>query len=399
MRDPDAQAYARIVEEAANWLEKIERTISEKEAQALRAWLRSKAHREAIVERCKRWHGPEILAVLGELVPLETLGDRVERQYGRLVLAIVLGVTGIATLTVLTAVSRNIPSTDAQGNPLRADTFVRTKVGEQKTIKLPDGGSILLNTRTAAYLNYEPHSRHITLLAGEAAFHAKHDPARPLTVFAGGRTFEVLQGDARFNLRKLTREQVELTVLQGQVHAHNARLGSLSPALLRARVRSGAYTFGALEGGILGPGWQSPWTLSSEEIERRVVWQSGRIVFDNDYLEDALREVERYTPWRFEVAQQELHAVRVTAMFKVGDTAEVRQYLRDQLRISSRQTEAGAIVLTRMADRTPAGTAPGRSGGPRSAVGSQKPKEERAYIDCLPNYSCRRLDDAAYVRF
>jgi transmembrane sensor len=357
MRDPDDQAYARIVEEAANWLEKIERTISKEEGQALRVWLKTGSHREAIVERCKRWHGPEILAVLGELVPLETLADRVERQYGRIVLAIVLGVTGIATLTVLTAVSRNIPSTDAQGNPLRAATFVRTTVGEQKTIKLPDGGSILLNTLTAAYLNYEPSSRHVTLLAGEAAFHAKYDPARPFTVFAGGRRFEVLQGDARFNLRKLTREQVELTVLQGQVHAHNARLGSLSPALLRARVRSGAHTFGASDGGTLGPGWQSPWTLSAEEIERRVAWQSGQMVFDNSYLEDVLREVERYTPLRFEVAHQELHTVRVSAMFKVGDIAAVQRYLRDKLRISSRQTEAGMIVLTRMADRTPASTA------------------------------------------
>jgi transmembrane sensor len=397
MRDPGDRTYARIVEEAANWLEKIERTISEKEAQALRAWLRSKAHREAIVERCKRWHGPEILAVLGELVPLETLGDRVERQYGRLVLAISLGVTGIATLTILAAVSRNIPSTDAQGNPLRADTFVRTTVGEQKTIKLPDGGSILLNTRTTAYLNYEPGSRHVTLLAGEAAFHAKYDPARPFTVFAGGRRFEVLEGDARLNVRKLTREQVELTVLQGQVHAHNARLGSLSPALLRARVRSGAYTFGASEGGTLGPGWQSPWTLSSEEIERRIAWQSGQIVFDNDYLEDALREVERYTLLRFEVAQQELHAVRLTAMFKVGDIAAVRQYLRDQLRIRSSQTEAGMIVLTRMADRAPASTGKAEVRGLRFAARSRK--TSGAYMDCLPNYSCRRLGDAAHVRF
>ena len=30
---------ARIAEEAANWLEKIERTIDKEEAQSLRAWL------------------------------------------------------------------------------------------------------------------------------------------------------------------------------------------------------------------------------------------------------------------------------------------------------------------------------------------------------------------------
>src|SRR5687768_7455940 len=101
---------ARISEEAANWLEKIERTIGPEEAQALRAWLKLKAHREAIVERCKRWHGPEILAVLGELVPLENFEERVERQYGRLLLGIGMAVTGIATITVLTALARTMPS-------------------------------------------------------------------------------------------------------------------------------------------------------------------------------------------------------------------------------------------------------------------------------------------------
>ncbi len=380
MRDADELAHARILEEAAEWLERIERTVSAEEADALRTWLKLKPHREAIVERCKRWHGPEILAVLGELVPLESLGDRVERQYGRLLLAISLIVTGIATITILTAVARTMPSTDAKGNPLRADKFLNTQVGEQKTIKLPDGGSILLNTRTAVYLNYEPGSRHVTVLAGEAAIHAKYDSARPFTVFAGSRRFEVIEGDARFNLRKLTREQVELTVVQGQVHAHNARMGSLSPAQLRARLKSGAYTFGASEGGTVGPGWQSPWSLPAREIERRVAWQSGRIDLDNEYLADALQEVHRYTPVKFEIAQQELHALRVKATFKVGDIEAVRRYLRDQLRIDLTQREDGTIVLTRMTDRSPAGTA-------------------KIPVDCMSNYSCRRLGDTVNVRF
>jgi transmembrane sensor len=370
---------ARIAEEAANWLEKIERTIDKEEAQSLRAWLKLKSHREAIVERCKRWHGPEILAVLGELIPLESFADRVERQYGRILLAIILGVTGIATITVLSAVSRTLPTRDAHGNPLHANKFIRTAVGEQKTIKLPDGGSIVLNTATGVYLIFEPSSRHVTLLAGEAAFNAKYDPARPFTVFANGRRFEVLDGDARFNLRKTAREQAELTVVEGNVRANNARMGSLSPALIRARVRSGEHTFEASEGGTVGPGWQSPWKLPPEEIRRRVAWQSGQIVLHEEYLEDALREIERYTPLRFEFAQQELSAARLSATFKVGDLEAVRQHLRDRLKIGSRQSEAGTIVLIPLSKLAPPGT-------------------PREHIDCLTNDSCRRLDDTVDVR-
>ncbi len=371
--------HARISEEAANWLEKIERTIGQEEALALRTWLKSKPHREVIVERCKRWHGPEILAVLGEIIPLESFEERVERHYGRLLLGIAMAVTGIATITVLTALARTMPSRDAHGNPLRADKFIRTVVGEQKTIQLPDGGSILLNTVTGVYLIFEPGSRHVTLRAGEAAFHAKYDAARPFTVFAGGRRFEVVEADARFNLRRITPEQVEITVVQGKVRAHNARLGSLSAAQLRAQVSSGEHTFSASEGGAVGPGWQSPCALPSKEVYRRTAWQAGNIVFDNEYLEDALQEVERYTRVRFEISQKELRAQRVSATFKVNDVEAVRRYLREALAISSTATDAGTVVLTKMPQPKPAGPA----------------WEHR---DCLPNYSCRRLGDTANVR-
>lgn len=370
---------ARIMEEAANWLEKIERTIDKQEAQSLRAWLKLKSHREAIVERCKRWHGPEILAVLGELVPLESLGDRVERQYGRIVLAIVLAVTGIATMTVLTAVSRTLPIRDAKGNPLNAREFASTAVGEQKTIKLPDGGSVVLNTSTGVYLIFAPDSRHVTLLEGEAAFDAKYDPARPFSVFVAGRRFEVLDGDARFNLRKTTQEQAELTVVEGKVRANNARLGSLSPALIRARVKSGEHTFAASEGGTVGPGWQSPWALPPEEIRRRVAWQSGQIILHEEYLEDALHEIERYTPLRFELARPELRATRMSGTFKIGDVEAVQHHLRDKMNVGSRQGAAGTIVLIPLARPTPA-------------------DPETEHIDCVTNYSCRRLDDTVDVR-
>lgn len=409
---------ARISEEAANWLEKIERTIDQDEALALRTWLKSSPHREAIVERCKRWHGPEILAVLGELIPLESFAERVERQYGRLLLGIGMAVTGIATITVLTALARTMPNRDAQGNPLRADKFIRTVVGEQKTIQLPDGGSIMLNTLTGVYLLFDPGSRHINLLAGEAAFHVKFDAHRPFTVFASGRRFEVMQGDARFNLRRIGPEQVEITVVQGKVRAHNARLGSLSPAQLRAQVSSGEHTFAASEGGAVGPGWQSPWALSSKEVDRRTAWQTGHIVLDNEYLEDALREVERYTRLRFDISQEELRARRVSGTFKVTDVQAVRRYLRETLAIHSMETDAGTVVLTLLPGASmDAGTGALRDDSlikglksaavcrenSRPSLGADSRSQTpfviaNEHLDCLTNYSCRRLGDTVNVR-
>lgn len=46
---------ARAVEEAAMWLEKLERTLRPTESAQLREWLKVRLHREVIVERCKLW--------------------------------------------------------------------------------------------------------------------------------------------------------------------------------------------------------------------------------------------------------------------------------------------------------------------------------------------------------
>lgn len=381
MSDATNRVHAHIAEEASMWLERIERTISEAEAQALRSWLKSARHREMIVDRCKRWHGPEILAVLGELVPVETLRDRVEKHYGRMVLAIFLAISGIGLMTVLIAVSKVMPGWDPMGNPLRAEAVVETGVGDRKTLALPDGGSILLNTATRVLINYTPHSRDITVLRGEVAFDARYAAERPFLVQAGARVFEVEPGDARFTLRRITQDQVELTVAQGRVQARESRRPpEISPALLRARVAYGSHTFSASQAGTLSAGWQSAWPLSATELERRTAWQSGRMIFEREPLEDALQEVQRYTSMRFILAEPGLGLTRVTATWPVGDVEAVMRHLRRDLHIESRHTTGTEIVLHRMEQ-------------------SDAREEPRASMDCLSNYSCRRLDKAPHVRF
>src|SRR5580704_378072 len=60
----------KISTEAAVWLARLERGLLPQEGSSLRDWLRQPAHREAIVDAAKLWHGPDIIAVLAELVPV-----------------------------------------------------------------------------------------------------------------------------------------------------------------------------------------------------------------------------------------------------------------------------------------------------------------------------------------
>src|ERR1700733_13223733 len=60
----------KIPTEACVWLARLERGLLPQEGITLRDWLRQPAHCEAIVDAAKLWHGPDIIAVLAELVPV-----------------------------------------------------------------------------------------------------------------------------------------------------------------------------------------------------------------------------------------------------------------------------------------------------------------------------------------
>lgn len=259
-----------IDDQAARWLETIERSLKPTDAQALREWLTVAEHRDAIVRRCKLWHGPEVLAVLGQLVPVESMRERVERHYGRMVLAIFLGVSGIGFATVMIAVSKIWPGNDPNGNPLRAEASFQTASDAQRVIRLPDGGTMRLGGSTQVLLSYGPHARDVTLLRGEATFDVIEDPEREFRIHASPRQF-VVERAAHFAVRRIEPELIQLTVVTGEVIAPQSRRRTpLPPDLIRARVDSGAHTFVATEGGTLGLGWQTVDKLNPQELSERL---------------------------------------------------------------------------------------------------------------------------------
>jgi transmembrane sensor len=265
---------SQMVEEAAMWLEKLERSITKEEGEQLRRWLKVRAHRETIADRCKRWHGPEILAALGELIPAEAYAEeRIERRYDRMLIAIVFGVSALALTTVLVAMTRVWSRSDPQHALARSESMFRTGPGERKTIKLPDGSSIVMNELARLQVSYAPRIREVSLLRGEATFDVQNDSARPFIVYAGTRQFDVITR-ALLDIARVTPENSRLIVVRGTVEVPEARVSRpLSPALVREQVRSGSHTFAPREVGSLGPGWFSAAFVRANEIAERLAWQ------------------------------------------------------------------------------------------------------------------------------
>jgi transmembrane sensor len=183
-----------------------------------------------------------------------------------------------------------------------------TTVGEQHTIVLPDRSRMVLNTSTRARVVYRRNSRVIELEQGEATFSVTHDPARPFEVVAAQGTTRAL--GTEFNVLS-AREGVTVSVLSGTVE-----IIAPDAAQDTARAQSVRLTHGQ----ELTYSETSLSQVRMANAARIQAWHAGRIAFENAALEQALAEFNRYTQTPVVVRDASLARLRVTGLFRIGET-------------------------------------------------------------------------------
>lgn len=344
----------QAVEEASQWLERLERTLKGDEVPFFREWLKAPQHREIIVEKCVHWHGPEILAVLYTLIPDAVVAHHLPPRPRRIqsafswILAICL--VGLSTALLL----GNAPWAvfKMSRKEIRVEEIYRTPLGGRREVHLPDGGRIAMNTATDVFVHYGPTFRSASLLRGEAMFDAPQEGSRSFQLYVGTRVIDT--DGARFNVRRRASGESELTVLEGEVTIGYPRVSApKTPAQLRDPI---SYSYGeatvpAAQGGPFGPGWQAFARLTEREVQTRLAWRQGLIIFTDEPLGDAMAETARYVSREFVFADRSLRNVRISGEFRTGDVDSVLRDLRNDLGIGSRTDEQGRIVLTPMRER------------------------------------------------
>lgn len=332
-------------EEVMRWLALLERGLRGNEGEQLREWLKNKAHRTEILDAARLWHGPEIVAVLSGLIPQNELVVRkpeFRRRFNRILGWSTLAVAGVVGVGAMTGFIK-LPFDEAR---LRRDAGVyATSIGERREITLGDNSIVTLNTGSKMSVDYSPASREVLLERGEASFQVTPDPARPFIVRAGMRRFQAT--GTRFNVRVISPQLTELTVTDGTVKVMEAppRLPE-TPAQRRATLLYGETTVQALETAQVEPGFQSVSQLDASEVEARLAWQRGLIIFEDEALQDALAEVDRYTTTRFVLADDKVRQVRIDGSFRTGDVDGLLKSLRDKFRVDWKRDDKGRIVLS-----------------------------------------------------
>ena len=304
---------ADIEEQAAAWLthEDSERWTDVDKA-ARDSWLaQSVVHRVAYLRLQSVWKRSERLAVL-QSAPIPQARTHVSWQSWQSIAA------GFAVLAVMGA-------TGAYWYSHPREVY-RTPIGVHETIHLADGTSVELNTNTQLRTAVTPKRREVVLEQGEAYFQVVHNSARPFVVLAGSERITDL--GTKFLVRR-DGNHVHVIVTQGRVKVEDLDHPQTPPAILSLPnmqvVASNTGTLVVIR--------------TPQQVQRALSWRTGFLEFNQETLEAAAAEFNRYNEKQLVLEGDSVAKTRIGGSFKATNVEAFARLLRDGFGFSIRETD------------------------------------------------------------
>ncbi|MGV9009955.1 FecR family protein [Brevundimonas sp.] len=211
-----------------------------------------------------------------------------------------------------------------------ARTLFSTGVGEQRVVQLADGSSVQLDTDTAVRVRFDGDERLLELERGQALFTVAHEAGRPFVVQAGearvtavGTVFDVQREG----------QGASVTLVSGVVDVAGAGEG--------AEVRRMAA--GQQARLVRGRPITRPVDTAAETS-----WTTGRIVFRDTPLAEAVAEVNRYLPEKITLEAGAASGRPVNGVFRAGDRDAFVSAAAD---VFDLQVERGTGETVRLSER------------------------------------------------
>jgi transmembrane sensor len=340
----------QISEEAAEWLVEFRSGDVDPAGQReFDAWLRaSPEHIRAFIEMAALWHEGggidprrelDLEAIMArarseeriaELSPAQGAGDRgtaareagAQRARNRWRRAAGWAIAA----SVLAAVTATLLLRSGSPSP---QTYI-TGVGETRSILLPDGSKVLLDSKSRLRVSYTAAVRNVELLQGQALFDVLRNPRRPFLVLAGDALVRDL--GTVFDVNRLGHGTV-VTVLEGRV----AIPTPLQPIYLSAGEQV------EVDAGHLPP---QPIRV---DLSAETAWTHGEVVLDSATLTEVAQLFNRYSTRKLVAHDRGAKPLRLSGVFSTNPKFLMR-YLRSRPDIAV--TETGSeIDIVRSASR------------------------------------------------
>ena len=211
-----------------------------------------------------------------------------------------------------------------------------TIIGEQRSIPLPDGSIVHLNTQTDIALHFRQDERVVELITGEALFDVASEPGRPFRVIANGYIAEAV--GTKFNVF-LDAGIVNVAVIEGVV-AFNGNRGvrsSLPTANINIDETISSQEIETmddgrlkLEAGHMVEVKQEIGTaeLSATNQEQVTSWRERNLIFESDSLPTIIAEFNRYNRRQIILAGDDFTHQKFSGMFHADDPDAFIEFLR-----------------------------------------------------------------------
>jgi transmembrane sensor len=185
-----------------------------------------------------------------------------------------------------------------------------TGVGERRSIVLPDGSKVLLDSKSRLRVSYTAATRNVELVQGQALFAVVENPQRPFLVHAGNAL--VRDVGTVFDVNRIGGGTI-VTVVEGRV----AVATPSQPLYLSAGEQLDVH---------LG---QFPLRPTHVDISSETAWTDGQVVLQSATLADVAQVFNRYSARRLVARDLGRKPLRLSGVFSTNPNFLMR-YLRSR---------------------------------------------------------------------
>ena len=321
-----ADPNQRLREEAAQWFARMRGPDAARHQAAFDAWRATPENRETYARLAEHFEASAVLATsrLAGLRPATSPRPLGLSADARIALVACL----VAAIGAVAFVIARPPPTSSGGEQYA------TTLGEIRTIALPDGATLILDTDSAAATQTDHGRQRVRLQRGRARLTAPRTQA--LALEAGDARLRVQ--DATLDLAVGPERQVEVTVIAGK-----PQLATGQRWLLR-QVRYQPLTPGRVR---LVPG--EPTTNLKADALTEAAWPQGLRTFQKAPLASVAYIANRYDRRKIRFDDPGIGRLEVSGVFKVTQTDRLAQALARTFGLTVTTAPGGDLVLSRQA--------------------------------------------------
>lgn len=226
-----------------------------------------------------------------------------------------------------------------------AKPAVTTAFGEQRTLNLPDGTRVELNTNSRLVLQFDNRTRTVELKTGEAYFNVAHE-RRPFVVIAGPRKIIAVGTSFLVRRNEAADNSVTVTLIEGRV----AVAPESAPDILPSKPTFDVALLSA--GKRLRVAQHTAPTIDTPSVDQETAWMRGQLIFHDTPLRDAVAEFNRYSTMQIKFTSAAVGEIPVGGVFRIGDSASFAAAVAQShdLRLITQDHE---LVLVSLEDNLP----------------------------------------------